>query len=410
MKKILCVVLSLSFLFFLVGCGDPAVNQEEEAMKRREKVEQIIANAAPDDLYIDGYDVIQASKPMFRGNIVYNESVMLVREKDGTMKPKKLTRYIDRIISVRDSSLKTEYTEGEDFTIVDGALLPTPQSKMRVLNYTELHPEKGTPGKDVHVDIYGDYMLYGEYGVFHERQVSVSYISADDYEGYQPVFKGEKLPLTTEKIQNKTDFSTLFIGDSITAGANASGFYNIEPYSPRYSNMFVDALNEMYGMNISHKNIAVGGKDTRWGIESAQLDAIRAEQADLFVIAFGMNDGVRRYSPEEYKQNIQTMIDAARAVKPETEIILIGAMMGNKLAVYMDYSYGLGYQPEYRAVLAELESENENTMFVDVTSMHLDLLEKKEFVDMTGNNLNHPNDYLIRIYTQCLLTSLLGEY
>jgi len=40
--------------------------------------------------------------------------------------------------------------------------------------------------------------------------------------------------------------------------------------------------------------------------------------------------------------------------------------------------------------------------------MHLDLLKRKAFKDMSGNNINHPNDFLIRIYAQTIL-SALGE-
>ncbi len=409
MKKILCLIVAVTLIVMSVACSS-IPEGEKEMDKRKQEAEQIFNSMDPDDLYIEGYDVRQATKPIYEGNVVYNESVMLVKNKDGSIAPKKLTRYIDKIIAVKDSSLTVDYVEGEDFTIVDGAILPTENTRMRVLNYTEMHPQTGTPGVNVHVDVNGDYMLYGEYGVFHEKQIWISYISVDDYDGFKPTYKGDLVPLTKQKLNNKEDFSTLFIGDSITAGANASEFYNIEPYSPRYSNMVVDALNEIFGMNISHKNIAVGGKDTRWGIEKAQLQTIADTKADLFVIAFGMNDGVRRYSKEEYKSNIQKMIDTAREANPDTEIILIGAMMGNSLAVYMDYTYGAGYQPEYREVLQQLEEENEATIFVDVTSMHLDLLEKKEFMDMTGNNLNHPNDFMMRVYAQCILTTLVGEY
>ena len=43
----------------------------------------------------------------------------------------------------------------------------------------------------------------------------------------------------------------------------------------------------------------------------------------------------------------------------------------------------------------------------DVRSIHKRLLEKKRFIDMTGNNVNHPNDFLIRVYAQYLLKNLI---
>ena len=40
---------------------------------------------------------------------------------------------------------------------------------------------------------------------------------------------------------------------------------------------------------------------------------------------------------------------------------------------------------------------------VPMTSMHSALMEKKRFYDMTGNNINHPCDFLARVYAQVIL-------
>ena len=36
-----------------------------------------------------------------------------------------------------------------------------------------------------------------------------------------------------------------------------------------------------------------------------------------------------------------------------------------------------------------------------------DLLEKKNFCDMSGNNVNHPNDFLARAHAQTILAQIL---
>ena len=43
-----------------------------------------------------------------------------------------------------------------------------------------------------------------------------------------------------------------------------------------------------------------------------------------------------------------------------------------------------------------------------MTSISLAVLECKEFVDYTGNNINHPNDFFGRIYATSLLQSVIG--
>ena len=45
---------------------------------------------------------------------------------------------------------------------------------------------------------------------------------------------------------------------------------------------------------------------------------------------------------------------------------------------------------------------------VQMTSVSKAVLEHKEFVDYTGNNINHPNDFFIRIYANSLLQSVIG--
>ena len=41
-----------------------------------------------------------------------------------------------------------------------------------------------------------------------------------------------------------------------------------------------------------------------------------------------------------------------------------------------------------------------------MTTMHGDLLKRKAFIDMTGNNVNHTNDYLTRVYAQVILETV----
>ena len=41
-----------------------------------------------------------------------------------------------------------------------------------------------------------------------------------------------------------------------------------------------------------------------------------------------------------------------------------------------------------------------------MTSIHQSLLARKSYADMTGNNINHPNDYLARVYAQTLLATV----
>ena len=43
-----------------------------------------------------------------------------------------------------------------------------------------------------------------------------------------------------------------------------------------------------------------------------------------------------------------------------------------------------------------------------MTSMTLSVLERVDFRDISGNNINHPNDFLARIYACTLFRTLVG--
>ena len=50
--------------------------------------------------------------------------------------------------------------------------------------------------------------------------------------------------------------------------------------------------------------------------------------------------------------------------------------------------------------------EGPGVAVADMWSMHGYLLKHKTYWDMTGNHVNHPNDFLVRIYAQTLLATL----
>ena len=162
--------------------------------------------------------------------------------------------------------------------------------------------------------------------------------------------------------------------------------------------MTVEALKKAYNYSeITAVNTAVGGTRSSWGAETAYNNVARYEP-DLVVIAFGMNDGTRSVSAESYILNIKSIMDTARTANPDVEFILVSPILANP------DTYFNGTQSKYLPALLELETEG--TCVADLTSIHTYLLQKKTYSDMTGNNVNHPNDFLIRFYAQVLEATL----
>lgn len=56
---------------------------------------------------------------------------------------------------------------------------------------------------------------------------------------------------------------------------------------------------------------------------------------------------------------------------------------------------------EYTPVLKNLREEN-NVALANMTELSEYVLSKKDWVDITANNVNHPNDFLIRIEAQLI--------
>ncbi|MBU0478666.1 hypothetical protein KKC91_08875 [bacterium] len=58
---------------------------------------------------------------------------------------------------------------------------------------------------------------------------------------------------------------------------------------------------------------------------------------------------------------------------------------------------------EYRDALRS------GVILADMTQMWMDLLKFKRYHDLTGNGVNHPNDFGHRIYAQVLLGLLVTD-
>jgi acyl-CoA thioesterase I len=129
-------------------------------------------------------------------------------------------------------------------------------------------------------------------------------------------------------------------------------------------------------------------------------ERLLATKPDLVLIAYGMND-VGGRDPKAFRANIEAMLQRIREANPATEVILIAPMTGNPdWAVTPPEMF-----PMYRDSLASLEGPG--VVLADLTSIWLRLMERKRHLDLTGNGVNHPNDYGHRVYAQAILALLV---
>jgi lysophospholipase L1-like esterase len=119
----------------------------------------------------------------------------------------------------------------------------------------------------------------------------------------------------------------------------------------------------------------------------------------LIIVAYGMND-VGRKDPDWFADQTRKIIDHAAAASPETEILLVSPMLGNKEWIHTPREMFALYRDQLKSLVSP------GVALADVTEVWTLLLRKKHDLDLTGNGLNHPNDFGHRLYAQTVLQLL----
>ena len=201
------------------------------------------------------------------------------------------------------------------------------------------------------------------------------------------------------KLRAKQPITLMLCGDSISAGANASLLTKAPPGCPDYGKLTALALEHHFGSKVTFINHAVGGWTSGNGLQQAKDQHIGKAKPDLVIIAFGMNDVFQR-NVALYEANIRGLMEAIRADAPDAEFILVASMLGNA-----EWGMPMEQFPLYRDALAKLCGPG--VVLADMTSMWEALLKRKTFYDLTGNGVNHPNDFGHCVYAQSLLALLI---
>lgn len=250
-------------------------------------------------------------------------------------------------------------------------------------------------------------LLHSEDGLFHKKQVLASYSTSQSWNGHVP-HKNQFICNRVEAIIKKSKKYDIFcFGDSISAGCNCSKQLNLPPFSPSYPEIVQDYLQDKFNATtINLRNYSVGGQNSKWG--KNQLTKILRDKNldynfDLNFIAWGANDSGGKRSPKEFIKNIKNQVTQILDYNPNAIILLISSSLTNPLwhASHNDFLL------KYRDLMQQFVDCCANQVgLVDLSQLWYDLLERKNFYDLTGNGLNHPNDYGHQLYAQSILTTL----
>lgn len=303
------------------------------------------------------------------------------------------------------------FENGRDFLHTPGSaeIIRTPDSAIPAFSATELYPTEKLrlhPEPDANAidnSVGGGYILFNNRNMFALNQIDITYKKSGGVFDPLTDWQSSRLLRTKEKLAGGSSLNITMLGDSISEGFNATKFTGIEPFSPPYIEQICGELSARSNAKINLTNRALAST----GIQYTEKIAAQycSDRADLVVIAYGMNN-FNNTPVEKFIEMLSGILDRSRSSNPETEFLIVTFMTGHSRWIPTVPGNDLVYAQAMRKFVA---TQDGSVALADVQSVWRKFLERKSFYDLTGNGVNHPNDYGHRIYASVLLEILTGE-
>lgn len=198
------------------------------------------------------------------------------------------------------------------------------------------------------------------------------------------------LPRTYKKISERKRLKIALMGDSISNAANSSYEMGFGGYR-HWLDDTAEKVKKYLKTEISYENFSKSGYGTEWALSVAE-EKFENGNFDLVIIAFGMNDGAAGMTSESFRQNVSELKRIIKKYNREAEFIIVATPLPNRLCPEIFKT-----QPFYYDALKKLECEG--TAVLGMTAASEFLLERKDYAEISGNNLNHPNDFFYEFYS-----------
>jgi len=345
-------------------------------------------------------------EPFWNSRVVYDESVLFLSDDklggdSSRAASASLLLLPSRILKVTSADGTSVYESERDYVLLEGerTLRLAEGSRIKFLKTSDLYPPLGTSNSIAHRAGHADQgVLFDNGHWFHDHQVAITYETNEEWAGYRPAVAHESLKRTLDRLKHGNPVTIAVSGDSITFGLNASKLTGASPHQPIYPELFAAQLRAVSKSSITMVNRAVGGWRLENGLED--LNVLLECKPDLILIAYGMNHFGSRDSAG-FKKLQTTMLERIHKQLPEAEVILVAPMHGN---VHWVHTPAEQFE-SHRLALASLVGQQ--VALADLTTLWGEMLERKRDIDLTGNGVNHPNDFGHRVYASALLGLLL---
>ncbi|MEI6534282.1 MAG: SGNH/GDSL hydrolase family protein [Verrucomicrobiaceae bacterium] len=336
--------------------------------------------------------LMTAGRPVWEAGAVQNEPLLFVQEEGQPAATAQLLFTPSAMPRITHPDHSMIYNPDRDYVWTPGSKVVTLTGSSRIpfKTHGQMMPPKGSPNMIADV-------LHSEGHFFHDLQVQASYTTIEKWDGPALLAETEKLKISVAKLKSRQPVSIVALGDSITEGYNASGFRELKtpPFQPPYPQLVGNSLQERFGSTTSVVNLGHAGAVSSAGFND--LPKLVEAKPDIVLIAYGMNHGE---GGEEYGQKIKKLLDAVKSGSPGTDVVLVASMGGNP-RIFPPARFDT-----YRDALKKLEGPG--VAVADVISVWGWMLRTKRFSDLSGNNVNHPNDFGHRVYAQ-VIVHLFGQ-
>ena len=321
----------------------------------------------------------------------------------------------ERIEKVYCSRTDVVYEAGIDYRHPAGTdvLVRLPESRIPILTESQIHPRKSSPethlfpGPNTNAiagGVDGEALIFDNLDYFSKLQIEVDYTASTVNDIFPvPVFPA-RLPRTKKILaQAGTTLQIMTLGDSITEGLNASAYFGVPPFRKPYPGLVADMLENACPAKVNLCNQGVDGTTSRYPIEHPEI--WHGKQPHLMIIAYGMND-FSHGDATDFLNNLQQILTLVHQNSPDTEFLLVASMSGNPLWKYTPPGSARKFATALQEFVSGLDS---SVSFVDQCALWETILSRKGYYDLTGNGVNHPNDFGHNLLAENICRCIIPE-